>query len=272
MFFEKCTAGKSGKNITRYEQCLLKEKTYYNNILDVPFSNRWVASYLYNKLPKDCVVHLGIVSSFLAWNQFKLDNSIRINCNQGGFGIDGNISSLLGASLINPKKIYYCFIGDLAFFYDMNALGNRHIGNNIRILLVNNGKGVLFRKPWNLGSIFGDEADLYISAGAHFGNQNPELVKNFAINLGFDYITASTKKAFIQEYEKFVDPEIHDKPMLFEIFVSTEDEIEGDKNIRPTEGIKGKLFSLLGEDVYDYCKNMLKPTVKGKMHIDIHRK
>lgn len=55
---------------------------------------------------------------------------------KGGFGIDGNMSSLLGASLIDPQKICFCILGDLAFFYDMNVLGNRHVGKNIRILLV----------------------------------------------------------------------------------------------------------------------------------------
>lgn len=268
VFFEKYTQGKKEKNTLWYEQCKKDEITYYNNIVDVPFSNRWIASYLRDKLPKECVVHLGIVSSFYVWNQFRIDNSIRINSNQGGFGIDGNLSSLVGASLVDQKRIYYCFLGDLAFFYDMNVLGNRHVGNNIRILLVNNGKGVLFRKPQNLGSIFGERADMFISAGGHYGNQNHELVKNYAENLGFEYITASSKEEFSIECKRFVDPIIHDKPMLFEVFVRTEDEIASDKNYRPTEGIKGKLRSLFGEDIYDYCKNILKRTAKGAMAVD----
>ena len=74
--------------------------------------------------------------------------------NVGGFGTDGALSSLLGASLCNPNKLYFCVIGDLAFFYDMNALGNRHFGKNVRILLVNNGKGCEFTHNLNLGHIF----------------------------------------------------------------------------------------------------------------------
>ena len=48
-----------------------------------------------------------------------------------GFGIDGNMSALLGASLAKSDKLYFGVIGDLAFFYDMNCLGNRHVGSNL---------------------------------------------------------------------------------------------------------------------------------------------
>ena len=65
--------------------------------------------------------------------------------NTGGFGIDGSLSTIIGAALANKEIIHYCVLGDLAFFYDMNALGNHNVGNNVRILLVNNGRGTEFR-------------------------------------------------------------------------------------------------------------------------------
>ena len=61
--------------------------------------------------------------------------------NTGGFGIDGILSTLVGASLADKEKLFFAILGDLAFFYDMNVAGNRHVGNNIRILFINNGKG-----------------------------------------------------------------------------------------------------------------------------------
>lgn len=72
---------------------------------------------------------------------FEVPGSVQSFCNVGGFGIDGDISSLVGASLVHPEKLYIGIVGDLAFFYDMNVVGNRHVGNNIRIMLINNGKG-----------------------------------------------------------------------------------------------------------------------------------
>lgn len=52
----------------------------------------------------------------------------------------------------------------MAFFYDMNVLGNRHVGRNVRILLVNNGKGTEFRNYMHPGAAFGEAADDYIAA------------------------------------------------------------------------------------------------------------
>lgn len=272
VFFEKYTEGFSGCNTSRYEKGLEDQNEFYKNIVDVPFSNGWIASYLHDKLPHNCIVHLGIVSSFFAWNKFQLDKSINIYCNQGGFGIDGNMSTLIGASLVSSEKIYFCFLGDLAFFYDLNSLGNRHIGKNIRILLVNNGRGVIFRKPSNLGSVFGEEADSFMSAANHFGAQSKDLVKNFAENLGFEYITANTKEEFVAQSSHFVTPNLTDKPIIFEVFVETQSEIEGD-NIycKKNNGLKAKVKSFLGDDIYDYVVNIVKPNkdVKGSMHVDV---
>ena len=82
---------------------------------------------------------------------FETHSSITGFCNTGGFGIDGIMSSFIGASFMTKNKLYFCVIGDLAFFYDMNVLGNRHIKSNIRIMLINNGKGTEFRiiTVWN---------------------------------------------------------------------------------------------------------------------------
>lgn len=84
---------------------------------------------------------------------FELPHGTKSASNVGGFGTDGSLSAVIGASLINPNNLYFCVLGDLAFFYDINSLGNRHIGKNLRILLVNNGKGCEFTHYLNPGHI-----------------------------------------------------------------------------------------------------------------------
>ena len=266
-FFESYSFGKPNIETNYYQECYEKYMKVQSNILDSPFSNNWISNYLRNKLPHHSALHLGIVSSFFAWNRYKLDDSIDVNCNQGGFGIDGIMSSLLGASLVNPQRLYFCVLGDLAFFYDMNVLGNRHVGKNLRILLINNGDGVIFRKPNNIGSIFGEETPLYMSAGGHFGKKNSNLVKSYAENLGFEYISASSKEEFINNTEKFINPSVTDKSIIFEVFIDTENEIIGEKNI-PASGFKGKIQNLLGQDKYQKIKEILKPLPKGSMKVD----
>lgn len=207
--------------------------TYYNEarneleylrgkLPEMPLSNIWLAQVTASKLPKNSALHLAILNSLRSWNLFECDPSVTRFSNVGGFGIDGCISSMLGASLTAPDKLFFGVVGDLAFFYDMNALGNRHVGNNLRILLVNNGRGSEFRLYNHYAARFGENIDPFIAAAGHFGKQSPDLVKHFAQDLGFEYLTASTKEEYLRQVDHFVSPEKFSKPILFEVFTTPE--------------------------------------------------
>lgn len=224
-FFNKYATDKKIKT-TYYEDCKKEENSLYLRIPDLPFSNIWVASKLTPQLPKNSVLHLGILSPLRSWSQFNIDKSIEIECNEGGFGIDGNMSTLVGASKIRPDKLHFVVVGDLSFFYDVNILGNRHVDKNVRILLINNSLGAEFMLFTQVSSTFGEITEKYISAGGHNGHQSPRLVHDIANNLGFEYMCAWNKDEFGKVYERFITPNITDKPMLFEVFTTHEDENE----------------------------------------------
>jgi 2-succinyl-5-enolpyruvyl-6-hydroxy-3-cyclohexene-1-carboxylate synthase len=116
--------------------------------------------------------------------------------------------------------------GDLAFFYDMNALGNRHVGNNIRILMVNNGRGQEFRNYINPAFKWGASADDYVAASGHFGNMSHQLVKHMAEDLGYEYFSASNKEELQTCAKRFLTTHMTEKPMFFEVFTDTEKENE----------------------------------------------
>lgn len=198
----------------------------FRKIPEIPFSNIYVASKLSNVLPKGCVLHLGIRNSIRSWNYFEVDKSIRCYCNTGGFGIDGGLSSLIGASMCHSDKLYFGVFGDLLFFYNMNSLGNRDIKPNLRIVIINNGLGQEFKNKFTISSTFGEEADKYVAAAGHFGNKSPKLVKHFVEDLGFEYLTANNKESFEINYKHFVDEKIGEKPMIFEIFTDSDDEAD----------------------------------------------
>ncbi len=244
-----------------------KEEKFFAQLEETPFSNGWIAKYLHDKMPKGSAVHLGIVSTFFAWNRLRNDNSLDFSCNQGGFGIDGNLSTLVGQSLVNPNRLYFCCLGDLAFFYDMNVLGNRHIGKNVRILLVNNGRGVIFRKPGNMASMFGEEADDYICAAGHFGNMSTTLVRDYATNLGFKYLCAKNKEEFVENASIFLSPVITDSPILLEAFTGVTEEIQGDRIFADT-GLKGRVKGIIGDDLYNSLRSIIKS--KGNMGVDMN--
>lgn len=196
----------------------------YADIPELPFSNIWVASQLSERLPQNSLFHISASNTRRAWNMFQLPSGVESTSNVGCCGIDGSTSALIGASLVNPNKISYLITGDLAFFYDLNSLGNRHIGNNVRILLINNGIGAEFKLSVHKCYAFGNDANKYMAAGGHYGNKSPQLVKHYAEDLGFEYLTASTKEEFLSKADRFVTPELTEKPMIFEVFTNHEDE------------------------------------------------
>lgn len=230
-FFSHYSSGESQPS-TYLDECNDTYQTIFSKMPDFRFGNLYVAKILSEKLPKNSVIHFGIFNSLRTWNFFKLDSSIQSSCNVGGFGIDGAVSTLLGSALANPTKIHFVCVGDLAFFYDVNSIGNRHIKNNVRVLLINNGRGIEFRKKDHPGSKFGDSADMYIAAGGHFGNQSPCLVKHMAEDLGFKYICAQNKEEFESRYAEFVTKELTEKPIIFEVFPEAGDEIDNMDAIR----------------------------------------
>lgn len=196
----------------------------YSKIPELPFSNPWIASKMAHRIPEGAVIHFGILNSLRSWNFFEIPQSVESSCNVGGFGIDGCLSALLGASLADKNKLYFGVIGDLSTFYDMNTLGNRHLGKNLRILLVNNGRGTEFRNSSHRAAIFGDDADEYVAAARHFGNKSCTLMKHYAEDLGFEYLCASNKNEFNLVFEHFLTAEITDRPMLFEVFTQSIEE------------------------------------------------
>lgn len=238
---------------------------FCSNLPELPFSNIWMASQLANNIPSNSVIHFGILGSLRAWNFFKLPEGVESSSNVGGFGIDGGVSTLVGASLINPSKLYFGIFGDLAFFYDMNSLGNRHIQNNLRIMLVNNGKGAEFRLYWHPAAAFKDDADPFMAAGGHFGNKSSNLVKHYAEDLGFEYISASTKEEFSIVYNRFVNPEITDKPIIFEVFTDSKDENDALYTIRnmaenheyTKQKIKNSLVKFVGPKMIKSVKKIV---------------
>lgn len=251
-FFDRYSDGQKTEFNYYYELCFQQLKKVREDLPNIPFSNLWVASQLAPEMPEGSVIHFGILNSLRAWNFFDLHESVRTASNVGGFGIDGGLSSLIGASFANSEKLYFCVIGDLAFFYDMNVLGNRHVGKNIRVLLINNGKGTEFRQYGEVSKKFGDDLDQFVAAGGHFGNKSKSLVKHFAQDLGFHYIAASNKEEFKQEYEVFINPSEFSSPMVFEVFTDSDTE---------TEALE--MIMKIQKDVQKRAKNLAKEAARN---------
>lgn len=223
-FFKRYAVGNS-TNDSFLKDCMSEAEEIYGKIPELPFSNIWIAKNSISKIPQGASFHLGILNSLRSWNFFAYQNpNINTFCNVGGFGIDGILSTVIGASMVKPDKKFFCVVGDLAFFYDLNSLANRHVGANLRIMLINNGKGTEFTNYGHLGHAFGEDADPFIAAAGHYGNKSKELIKHYATDLGFEYLSAANKKEYLSYAQKFFSKDNLSKSIIFEIFTDSKDE------------------------------------------------
>ncbi len=256
-FFRKYSGKKNPRAGTYLAACKSQRAELVKKIPELPFSNIWIASQCAPQLPRDSVLHIGILNSLRSWNFFETTPGICGYSNTGGFGIDGTLSTVIGASLVDPKKLFFCFLGDLSFFYDMNSLGNRHVGSNLRILVVNNGKGTEFRNYVHPGAAFGEETDDFIAAAGHFKNKSPVLLRHYAEDLGFHYLSASSKEEFIEKAKVFFSQEMK-KSVVFEVFTTSENESEALRRMK-------NIGHTLSGDVRNLTKQVIGKKMVGKL-------
>lgn len=118
-------------------------------------------------LPEDATIFVGNsmpirdLDSFFYYNQKR----IKVMANRGANGIDGTISTALGAATIHQPL--YLIVGDLTFFHDLNGLIAAKLQQlNITILLINNNGGGIFSflsqasHPKHFEKLFGTPLDL----------------------------------------------------------------------------------------------------------------
>ncbi|PWK20255.1 2-succinyl-5-enolpyruvyl-6-hydroxy-3-cyclohexene-1-carboxylate synthase [Arcicella aurantiaca] len=110
------------------------------------FNEFFAIKYLMDALPANCQLHLANSMSVRYANYIGVNpkKNIEVFANRGTSGIDGCVSTAVGAAL-STDKLVFLLVGDVAFFYDRNGLWNRYLPKNLRIILLNNHGGGIFR-------------------------------------------------------------------------------------------------------------------------------
>ena len=225
-------AAQPGIGNTYLDECIGQYVSLYSSYLahcsnlgDVPLSNVWVAATVAPRIPENASVVLGILNTLRTWNYAQFSPGVQVFSPVGGFGIDGATSCALGIALNSPFKLCFAVVGDLAFFYDLNSLGNRHVGNNLRILLINNGLGFEFKKTYAMAyNLLGEDVNPFVAANGHYSAKSPGLVKAYARALNFHYMSARSKEELIDTMEIFTADTPSEKPIILEVFVQASDE------------------------------------------------
>ena len=169
------------------------------------------------KIPKNSVLHLANSNSVRMAQLYDIDESIEVHCNRGTDGIDGCMSSAVGYAC-GTDRLTYLLIGDLTFFYDMNALWNPQLGKNLRILLDNNGGGAIMHMP-KRPQFAMDLLPKYISAGH---NARAEA---WAKDRGFVYYSARSAEELQKGIDALTDVNV-DGPILLEVFSNLFDDVK----------------------------------------------
>jgi 2-succinyl-5-enolpyruvyl-6-hydroxy-3-cyclohexene-1-carboxylate synthase len=110
----------------------------------VGYSDLEVYDLLFDHIPERSHIHLGNSTPVRYAQLFKHQHKYRFWSNRGTSGIDGCVSTAVGAASVINEPLTV-ITGDIGFFYDSNALWNQHLSPNLRIILINNGGGNIFR-------------------------------------------------------------------------------------------------------------------------------
>lgn len=132
--------------------------------------------------------------------------------NRGTAGIDGCLSTAVGYASVSDQ-INTIILGDLSFFYDSNALWNKYIGSNLRIIVLHNGGGNIF------GMIKGPADSPAFRE--HFFAENTHKAEVLAKAFGLDYFKAENEGELSQALKEFYSPN-QQKAALLEVFTNAE--------------------------------------------------
>ena len=173
------------------------QKVYNQFIKEIEFCDLKVFETVLNKIPKESQLQLGNSTVVRYSNLFDqpFQNKLRCYSNRGTSGIDGTLSTAVGAA-IATRKSTTVITGDLSFFYDSNALWITPFPQNLKIILINNKGGSIFRIIEGPSNI--DELEPFFEA-KH--NLNAEYIaKTFGLDYTFCDNETDLKKSLEEVY------------------------------------------------------------------------
>lgn len=182
----------------------------------ISFSSTEAIRSLSQKIPPNSLLHLSILNSTRILQLFDLPASVRTYSNLGTFGIDGSMSTFLGQAAVNPG-LCFLIIGDLSFFYDMNAAGIKGIGNNVRIMLINNGGAAEFH--FSMGE------KRIPTINRHIAAEHSYTAEAWLKESGFDYMCATNSKELAANMDKFTAEHL-ERPVVLEVITQKDKDAE----------------------------------------------
>lgn len=215
IFFKKLLPLLNSKSSTYKNEWLkLKEKAEIEHkryLQNAPYSDLLVFDQILKHLPDNSNVHFANSTAVRYSQLFNLNSNLTVESNRGTSGIDGSTSTAVGAAWVS-KEMTTLISGDLSFFYDSNALWNNYVSPQLRIIVINNSGGGIFR--------FIEGPSTLPELEKFFETKHERKAKSLALEAELEYFAVdsieSLKNALITFFDKST------KAKLLEVFTPNE--------------------------------------------------
>lgn len=215
-FFEQLSGKATLKERRYWQRWKDKEKEVNQRreklIRKAEFCDLTVFNQIRQAIPENSVVHLGNSSPVRYALICDPVKNTQYFGNRGTGGIDGPLSTAVGFAS-ESEKLNTVILGDLSFFYDSNALWNKYIGNNLRVIVINNRGGNIF-------SMIKGPAESP-AFREHFFAENKFQAKVLANAFELDYFKAENEKELESVLDEFYSPK-QQKAALLEVFTDAD--------------------------------------------------
>ncbi|MBC8490016.1 MAG: 2-succinyl-5-enolpyruvyl-6-hydroxy-3-cyclohexene-1-carboxylic-acid synthase [Bacteroidetes bacterium] len=204
---------KSKFNFNWIERDKRSENRYAQFLSKCEFSDLKVFETILKAIPKGSNLQMGNSTPVRYVQLFKPFQKLTYNSNRGTSGIDGTVSTAAGAAYVS-KKPTTIITGDLGFFYDSNALMNNYLSENLRIIIINNSGGGIFRFIPGPGET--DQLEEF------FETKHDWKAEFIAKNFNIHYYSANHLNSLNTSLEKFYKLQPNNKPAILEVFTPNE--------------------------------------------------
>jgi 2-succinyl-5-enolpyruvyl-6-hydroxy-3-cyclohexene-1-carboxylate synthase len=176
---------------------------------NVDFSDIKVFETILDFIPEGANLHMANSSVVRYCQLFDPIKSIKYWSNRGTSGIDGSSSTACGAAFVKKEELNLLITGDVSFFYDSNAFWNQNLNSNLRIILINNGGGGIFKIiP---GPASSSQLEKYFEA------QHEYTAEHISKAFKLDYFFAESILEIENQMADFYSFEEQGRPKLLEI-------------------------------------------------------
>ncbi len=193
---------------------LITRTNHDNYMRKVKWSDLKAFDIIYNTLPENCNLHLGNSSPVRYMQLFSQIRGVNYYSNRGVSGIDGSTSTTAGIAYSQPSSLNILISGDLSFVYDINALWNNHLTENLKIIVINNNGGGIFR------IIPGPDTTKSLENFFEVGNN--AAIKDLASAHNINYYSAKNAAELEGNITSFYNPQNNNRPAILEIFTPNE--------------------------------------------------